>query len=321
MNKNANTWNEGNGTVRTVFRTLALWKYSTPETCKLQLLNAVEKENVLPGPYLLQYVIKRRVREIRWLSVYAPMVAFLIISLFIISSILSFPDGHHLYMGFGLLAGLGIAFRVTFYEQYLEAQKFLSFAGDTIRREIFQKEHSTDVPPAQEQAPVAVTSGSDMVIEADLTPIEAPAITMEIKNPVIMEDVLLDKEEPLSLVTEPESDEGVPGSSHKGTINLILLEELIKKECGRPNIYNGDIHNTIAFYARITGCNPKNIADKTKYYRTREAIRLETSNARSTHRKYLELLLTHYREISDDTLYNGAEDLQSFIERQAIRKK
>jgi hypothetical protein len=60
MNKNANTWIEGNGTVRTVFRTLALSKYANSESCKLQLLNAVEKENTQPGPYLLQYVIKRK---------------------------------------------------------------------------------------------------------------------------------------------------------------------------------------------------------------------------------------------------------------------
>lgn len=112
MSKTANTWIEGNGTVRTVFRTLAFWEYASPEICKLQLLNAVEKENVLPGPYLLQYVLNRRMREIQWVSVYAPMVAFLIISLFIIASILAFPGGHHLYMGFGLLAGLGIAFRL-----------------------------------------------------------------------------------------------------------------------------------------------------------------------------------------------------------------
>lgn len=31
MNKNVNTWIEGNGTVRTVFRTLALYKYSSRE--------------------------------------------------------------------------------------------------------------------------------------------------------------------------------------------------------------------------------------------------------------------------------------------------
>jgi len=134
MNKIVNTWIEGNGTVRTVFRTLALSKYASPEACKLQLLNAVEKENTVPGPYLLQFVVKRRMDKIKWVSVYALMVAFLIVSLLTIPVIVALPGRLHFYLGISLLLGLGIAFRVTFYDQYLEAQKYLSFAGDIILR-------------------------------------------------------------------------------------------------------------------------------------------------------------------------------------------
>lgn len=67
--------------------------------------------------------------------------------------------------GIWTVGRIGYSIPVTFYEQYLEARKFLSFAGDAILHEIFQKEHSTDVPRAKEQAPVAVTSSSDTVIE------------------------------------------------------------------------------------------------------------------------------------------------------------
>ena len=106
----------------------------------------------------------------------------------------------------------------------------------------------------------------------------------------------------------------------KGAISLFLLDELIKKESGRPNIHNGDIHKTIHYFSYISGCRPKNIQNKIKNYLTRRSIDLATPNTMSTHRKYLEMLLEHYEEIGDDALYKQAEDLQSFIEKSPARK-
>jgi len=173
----------------------------------------------------------------------------------------------------------------------------------------------------QEPTPAPITFDTFTAPIPDIAAIECTITTTEAVSPGIMEEGIQNGEVPPAFAQESGLSMDIPETTHKGTINLILLAELIKKECGRPNIYTGDIHNTAAYYARVTGCNPKNIVDKTKYYRSREGIHVNTANIRSTHRKYLELLLTHYQEIVDDTLYRGAEDLQSFIETQGIRKK
>ena len=44
MKKYASTRIEGNGTVRTVFRTMALWAYLSEERAKLQLVKVIERK-------------------------------------------------------------------------------------------------------------------------------------------------------------------------------------------------------------------------------------------------------------------------------------
>jgi hypothetical protein len=121
--------------------------------------------------------------------------------------------------------------------------------------------------------------------------------------------------------SDPEELSSTKHSPIKGTISIYLLDELIKRECGRPNIHSGDIHKSTIYFTYISGCRPKNIHDKAKFYFNRESMNLSTPNARSTHRKYLEVLLEYYDEIGDNALYNQAEDLQSFIETRADQKK
>jgi hypothetical protein len=78
---NVNTWIEGNGTVRTMFRKLALYKYGTLELSKLQLINAVEKENQPLITLTIQYAIDRRKNEIQWVSLYMPLMVLMTFSL------------------------------------------------------------------------------------------------------------------------------------------------------------------------------------------------------------------------------------------------
>ncbi len=71
MRKHASTWIEGDGTVRTVFRIMALWAYTSNEKAKLQLVRVIERKGDVPGPFILQYAIDRRKKEIQWISIYS----------------------------------------------------------------------------------------------------------------------------------------------------------------------------------------------------------------------------------------------------------
>jgi len=290
MNKNLCAWIEGDGTFRTLFRKLALWEYVTQKSSKLQLSLAVEKENSLIGPYLLHYTIAHKKRGILWISFLLPLSAFLVTSGLVLYFSVQLNQGAPtLYKGIVLAILILISFRITFYDQYLKASKFIAFAGDELLKEL--------IPQKQDATKICITKNED--------PDHTNAVTKTI---------------PFAPLQTNEAAETIdqPG---KGTINTILLCELIKRECKYPNIYNGDIHQTIAFYCHITGCKEKNFLDKTKHYKSRETLDLGTPNSRATHRKYLERLLEHFHEIGDDVLYKQAEDLQTYIEGAAIRKK
>lgn len=325
MNKKVNSWIEGDGTVRTVVRSFALWNYSTQDRCKVQLVKAIEKENALTGPFLVQHVVDRRKNEIQWISLYIPLFAFSIPILLVLFAAFLSHIILNLYLGIGLMAVTAVVFRMTCFSQYQEARRFIYQAGDCLLRE-------TDVQEVSRNPAViaqSVSSGIPYVIENEL---------VEKDNSTLERNTALTGTSPnlnfsavqtacvrvLPLDTQAEEESLVSGEAleitNKGCIKTILLHELVKKECGRPSIYSGDIHKSVQYYSHITGCQPKNILDKTKYYKNRESMNLTTPNARTTHKKYLELLLQHYAEIGDDKLYNQAEDLQSYIENATNRK-
>jgi hypothetical protein len=279
MKGHASTWIEGDGTVRTVFRTLALWAYSSEDKAKLQLVKVIERKNEKAGPFILQYAIDRRKKEIQWISLYMPLLALLFIGVLLVAAGLFSQNPRNLFISLGTVIFLGFFFRVTWFTIYLDACRFLHDAGDALWKERL---------------------GDSVAEKAD--PIRQPAL----KTPEIS-----------GLTDEAIVDSAPPG---KGAISIYLLDELIKKESGRPNIYKGDIHKTTEYYSFVSGCQQKNIVSKTKYYVTRDSIGLNTANARSTHRKYLEILLQHYDEIGDDVLYKPAGDLQAFIEKLPPQK-
>jgi hypothetical protein len=86
MKKHASTWVEGDGTVRTVFRAMALWAYLSEGRAKLQLVKVIERKNEKPGPFILQYAIDRRKREIQWISLYMPLLALAFISVLLVAA-------------------------------------------------------------------------------------------------------------------------------------------------------------------------------------------------------------------------------------------
>jgi hypothetical protein len=114
MRKHASTWIEGNGTVRTVFRTMALWAYLSEERAKLQLVRIIEK-NGKPGPFTLQYAIDRRKKEIQRISLYLPLFALSILSVLLIAAALSSQNPRNLNISLAMVLYLVILFRTTWF--------------------------------------------------------------------------------------------------------------------------------------------------------------------------------------------------------------
>jgi len=322
------TWIEGDGTVRTVFRKLVLWDYTSLESCKLQLVNAIEKKNTTPSPYLLDYAIIRRKGEIRWVSVVLPIIIMSIPLPFLFYGAFLSHQVQHLRGCIAATLVIALLFRFTYYSQYLAVLRLIYSAGDAIQQELTVAKSRKEV-----ELPKEVESTELVAFVAQPVPVEMPAEVVTIPLAVaeaaesfqpipIPEDK---QPEDLLIPPQPAGEKPVfeeaAGIPNKGSINSFLLHELIKSECGRPNIYKGDIHKNVRYYSYITGCKPKNILDKAKYYKDRGLLNLATLNSRTTHRKYLEMLLQHYQEIGDDTLYQKAEDLQAFIENINKGKK
>jgi hypothetical protein len=312
MNNNANTWIEGDGTVRTVLRKMALAEYCTIDRSRQQLLNAVGKDNEFLGTFLLQYAINRRKLEIQWISLYLPLLAFVCTAGFLLRGAIVSPSSLHVWVATGLIVSLAIIYRQTFFAQYLDGCRTLYLAGDDLAEKGNAKQPPS-TPIEAETLPFVDASTET------LKPACEAVSTMEVEQVSLTSAEIMQSE--AELLDTQGRDVEIAEGPNKGSINTILLHELVKKEAGRPNIHNGDVHKAVLYYAQITGCKPKNILDKTKYYKKRDAIVLNTPNARTTHKKYLDILLQYYAEIGDDALYNTAEDLQSFIERTAIRKK
>jgi hypothetical protein len=332
VSKNLSAWIEENGTVRTVFRKLALWNYYSPESCRPQLVNAIEKKNLPPTPYLVQYATDLRKMEIRWISIYLPILGFMVPLSFFAYVAANTHNIQHLYLAVCSMVSLGFIYRVTWYSQYLEACRNIYIAGDYILQEVAEKKilKENELPIAIE----ATTSDNFVATPASSAASEAFPDKLKKETPIpgreiaeaapFLPEIDLNAET-LTQISLPEN--GLPrledptGSPNKGTISTILLHELIKKEAGRPSIHKGDIHKNVQYYAYITGCKPKNILDKVKYYEKREGLNLVTSNSLTTHRKYLEQLLPYYEETGDLALYNQAEDLLSYVENISARKK
>lgn len=318
-------WIEGEGTVRTMFRKMSLWDYASKEKSKLQLLRAIEKGNTLPSLFLVQFAIDRRKNEIQWISLYFPLLMLVSPLFFFMYGALISHIAMYLYLGMGLMVSLSVVFRITFYNQYLDACKFLYHAGDCIfqevqmttpgRMEASEWEEVQTIKQTNFTAAPAITEYVQVhketlpLVEGAETPL--PESVLEKIDPIVMpeED------------NEMETEEGDPKKSRKGVIPLVLLHELVKKECGQPNIFKGDQHENAELIALITDFKAPNIAKKMGIYKNRELINRNSRHIRTTHKGYLETLLHYYSRTENDTLYRGAENLQSFLERSPAEKK
>jgi hypothetical protein len=96
-----------------MFRALALWEYTTEEEARQQLLKVIEQGNHSPGPYMLQYAINLRKREIQWPFLYIPLFANLLLSISLIISGLHSPKPLQLPVSVAFIACLIFIFRNT----------------------------------------------------------------------------------------------------------------------------------------------------------------------------------------------------------------
>jgi len=283
MKKFVREWIEGNGVMQTKIRTLTNWACPTEEQTKLQLLKIIERRPGANGPHTLQYAIDGRKREIQWGFLYLPLLAFSIPGLLLMVGALISQNHRLFYLTIAVIISLVFVFRSFCSIQYLEFYRVTCSAADAIL-----KDQLVNLLPAK-------------------TPMLPPS---EIRTQIGQLDLRPTED------ADSEDDEYALSHPGKGTIPLFLLNELIKKEAGRPNIYNGNLQETVLLHVDLSGCRAKNIVNKAKYYRSRKFIPLGTENARTTHRKYLDKLLRHYQAIGDAELTKVAEDLLIYIDSQ-----
>ena len=264
MNKKFLTWMEGDGTIRTLLRKAALWDYASPERCKLRLSSAIEKKDSAPGPYLIQYAMDRRKKEVQIISHYLPLFGMFLPFLAYISLATMFRVIPHIYLGVGLMIALGIVYKYTWFCQYQLTCHYLHEAGDSLLIELSKKEAIAIERPAEIQIPeIGLVKGA---------------------------------------------------TNGKPNIKQFLLHELIKRECGRPNIASGSLDETTKFFSKASGCQQKYLISEARFYFKRSDIQIETSNSKTIHLGCIGTLLNHYGAIGDKELYKQCEDLQAYFE-------
>jgi hypothetical protein len=284
MKKIASDWIEGTGNIQALIRTLMLWACPTEEHTKGQLVKVIAKKTGTYGPYTLQFAIDRRKRKIQWFFVYLPLLAFSVPGMLLMTGALISQNLRLFYLALAAILSFVFIFRILFSIQYQEFYRMICYAADALWEERLDN------------------AGAEKVIVGPYSEVK-PHLGFLPHHQVEK--------------TEPEEVEGDLPNPGKGAIPLFLLNELIKQEAKRPNIFSGEIHETILLHADISGCRLKNILNKTKYYKSRRFITLDTENSRTTHRKYLDKLLHHYNAIGDDVLSKGAEDLLIYLENNS----
>lgn len=291
MNKKLCAWIEGDGTFRTLFRKLALWDFASADRCKVQLLLAIEKGKMAVGTYGVQFAVEQRKKEVQLLTHYLPLFMVFVPALAYISLATIFRVFPHYYLGLAFSFSLIIVYKHTWFSQYVETCRYIYKAADDLLKESAARE----VPIVPALLPAAAAS---LILEPTTS-------TPDLQTPSLSVDS--EDKGHLNMVLTTEI------SHRKANIILFLLDELIRKECGRPNIHSGELKETIKFFSESSGCQLKNIITKAHVYRNRNAIKLSSENARATHLRYVNVLLGHYKAIGDTELCKQGENLLTFI--------
>ncbi len=115
-------WFEKNGRIQTTIKTIGLYNYSTPEICKSVIL---QKTGEQPERAVLLYETDRREAKIKVVLVYLPLLIILALGSYLISLCIISSNVLLLKVSLLLTFSLLIAYRVTFFVEYLESRKSL----------------------------------------------------------------------------------------------------------------------------------------------------------------------------------------------------
>ncbi len=289
MKEKMTNWLEKEKRLQQFIRYIFFYSYLTPEKCRLAILQSIESSGAEPETESIQLEIYRRTIYIKAAFVYAPITLILLFHLFLFGAALKNISSPVAAVSLLISSYLIIIYRVTFLEYYLSSFQSLRIAKNKMLASLGK--------PATSNEKVGIHQEKEGKSHGDLSFSISPYGPQQARA----------RES-----TEKEEAEEWAGVQ-KGTIATILLNELIKKECGRPCLFSGDIEKAADFHVFIAHCKKKNLLDKAKTYRRREAIRISSENSRSTHVKYLSVIADHFREIGDTELYKQAEDLRMFI--------
>lgn len=267
--------------------------YDSPEDCKAKLLAVINADH-FPNEFLLNHAIEVRKKEIRWRWLWIPMVMFAFLVVYLLYGALFFHVPKYVYLSLVLIIILVIVFRITFYQSYLNIYNRLSLTAASLKDEI-------------PQVPKTKTPDKSFFLQT-----RKPGLQQQ---PAIEERAPAEKKEygkELDLFFAKAGDHEV-----KGRIKILLLDQLVRKECNRASIFDvlsRDIDRSVD----IQGCKAKNVASQMQYYNSRKSIKLKKTHSQTTHLKYLSYLQEYYREIGEPMLEKQAEDLYYFIDLMKI---
>jgi len=298
----------------------SLFRFESLDDCKGELLSFLEP-GVIQSEFLIKEAAKYRKDEIRRFCLYYPSVPFGFIIIYALHAAINTSETKYVFGFLTYIISLVIAFRISLYGTYLRRTKLLMLAvADLLRIRL----DGNAVEENEKKVVIEATLLNEPTLFHDSLP------TLQIM-PIFQEsqenEAELGVSESLAVATIPACwmkleplFEEVGHKLNRGKVSIILLDQLIRRECKEPSGYDGPTINTLQT-PEILGCKTKSIAGKFYDYNTRSAIAFEKGNSKTTHRKYLKILQSFYQKSGHLALYNQAIDLELFISSIKIERK
>jgi len=311
---------------------LPIGRFTSQDNCKKELLTFLGGDH-LPNEGLLRYAVESRKREIQWIWLYIPSIMFGLMMFYILCFGTILPVSRYIFFALFMLVSLAILFKITFYKSYEDCYKnIILAASDLLRNPPIRtsiKKVKLTSKKVERVAPKGLTN-----IQAEMPALQEMSIQQEAPPQTEQKPALSQTDSAEVGAAKPEDaikktvygEELLPlfkeaGEGLKyGRITIFLLDQLIRHECKQPSVYDDPIMN-ISESTEILGCKAKNIGSKFQGYYSRESIRFEKKNGKTTHRKYLKILQLYYQKRKDPVLYDQAKNLESFVSSIKIEGK
>ncbi len=190
--------------------------YDSPEDCRAKLLAVIDADH-FPNELLLNHAIEVRKKEIRWRYLYIPMVMFGFLIAYLLYGALVFHVPKFVYISFVLIIILTIVFRITFYQSYLDVYNRILFA--------------------------AISFNENGELPLELEPVSPDETTLLEENKSDLQEL------PALQAAAPRERKvygtelepffaGASADANYGRIKIFLLDQLLRRECKRPSIFD-----------------------------------------------------------------------------------